>query len=205
MSANASTLTIPAHGTIFHAPVNTAPPSNPLGSSGFNLQLDGPTPWRNLGHTSKTNTIAFTREGGERTSLDTFLADSVRYSDASTSWGLTVNALQFDEDNLRFAFNGDFDPDTGGYIVATPKPVQTALFLYFQDSTGSLGFWIPNAEMTLGDAPSVDTAAFFELPLTASILSADSAAIAPLDGRAGLYEIFQTNLTDGGGTGGSDD
>lgn len=195
MSANSSTLTIPAHGTVFHAPVNTLPPALPLGPAGFNLQEDGPTPWKNLGHTSKQNTISFTKEGGEREPIDTFLADAVRYSTASTSWGVNISALQFDEDNLKMAFNGDFDPATGGYTVATPSPVASALFLYFQDSTGSLGFWIPNTEISLGDAPSVDTSNFFEMPLTASILSAASSTIPAVNGRAGLFQIFQSSLT----------
>jgi len=195
MSANSSTLTIPAHGTVFHAAPGTKPPADPLGTGGFSLQEDGPLTWKNLGHTSKQNTIAFTKEGGEREPIDTFLADAVRYSTASTSWGVNISALQFDEDNLKMAFNGAFDPDTGGYTVATPSPVAAALFLYFQDSTGSLGFWIPNTEIALGDAPSVDTANFFEMPLTASILSASSDTIPAVSGRAGLFQIFQSNLT----------
>lgn len=199
MSVDATKLVIPGHGTVFHAPVNTLPPTNPL--SAFNLTANTvpnnettPVTWKNLGHTSKQNTIAFTKEGGERESLDTFLADAVRTSTSSTSWGLNAAALQFDEDTLDIAFAGEFDPATGGYTVASPKPVQVALFLYFQDSTGSIGFWLPNTEISLGEAPSVDTAQFLELPLTASILSADAEVIPAVEGRSGLFQIFKTGL-----------
>lgn len=196
MSADATKLVIPGHGTVFHAPVNTAPPATPLNpATGFNLQADGPAPWKNLGHTSKQNTIAFTKEGGEKESIDTFLADAVRVTTGSTSWGFTVAALQFDEDNLDLAFNGEFDAATGGYTVATPAPINAAIFLYFKDTTGALGFWLPNVEISLGDAPSVDTASFFELPLSGSILSAPNAVIPAVEGRAGLFQIFKTGLT----------
>ncbi|WP_100813013.1 hypothetical protein [Microbacterium lacus] len=195
MSVDATKLVIPGHGTVFHAPVNTPPPANPLVlPGGFNLQANGPTPWANLGHTSKQNTIAFTKEGGEKESIDTFLADAVRTTSTGVTWGVNVAALQFDADNLDLAFNGEFNPDTGGYIVASPAPISVALFLYFQDTTGSLGFWLPNTEVSLGDAPSVDTAQFFELPLAVSILSADGETIPAVNGRAGLFEIFKSGL-----------
>jgi hypothetical protein len=192
VSVDATTLVIPGHGTVFHAPVNTAPPANPL--TAFDLQTDGPSPWENLGHTSKQNTIAFTKEGGEKESIDTFLADAVRTTSSSVTWGVTVAALQFDADTLDLAFNGDFDPATGGYTVATPAPLSVALFLYFQDTTGSVGFWIPNTEVSLGDAPSVDTAQFLELPLSVSILSAAASSIPSVNGRAGVFQIFKTGL-----------
>lgn len=192
MSVDATTLVIPGHGTVFHAPANTMPPATPL--TAFNLQADGPTPWKNLGHTSKQNTIAFTKEGGEKESIDTFLADAVRTTTSSVTWGVTVAALQIDGPTLDLAFNGDFDEDTGGYTVATPAPLSAALFLYFQDSTGSIGFWIPNTEVSLGEAPSVDTAQFFELPLSVSILSAGNSVIPAVGGRAGAFQIFKTGL-----------
>jgi hypothetical protein len=194
VSASAQSLVIPGHGTIFHAPKNTKPPADPLGAGGFKLTADGPTPWKNLGHTSKQNTIAFTKDGGDKTTLDTFLADSVRVSNGSVSWGFTGNALQFDEDTLDIAFNGEFDVATGGYTVASPAPVEAAVFLYFKDSTGAIGFWLPNVELTLGDAPSVDTANFLELPLTGTILAADETIIPAVDGRPGLFQIFKTGL-----------
>lgn len=192
MSADASTLVIPGHGTVFTADKDTAPPANPL--TAFSLTGTAPANWTSLGHTSKANTIAFTKEGGEQESLDTFLADAVRTTTAATSWGVNIPALQIDKENLDLAFNGGFDATTGGYTVATPSPVARALFLFFQDTTGALGFWIPNTVVTLGDPPSVDPTQFFELPLAAKIQSADAEVIPPVGGRAGLFEIFKTGL-----------
>ncbi|MCI2958252.1 hypothetical protein MN032_11135 [Agromyces atrinae] len=171
------------------------PPTGPLGSGGFTLTGVPPTGWTNLGHTSKQNTIAFTKEGGEKETLDTYLADAVRTIYSSSSWGVTIPALQFDEDVLDLAFNGDFDETTGGYIVpGVTDPVEAAIFLYFKDSTGALGFWLPNTVVTLGEPPSNDPAQFSELPLSVSIQSADEAVIPAVDGKPGLFEIFKTGL-----------
>ena len=196
MSVDATKLVIPGHGTVFHAPRNTRPPVNPL--QAFTL-MNQPAGWINLGHTSKANTIAFTKEGGDRETLGTFLADAVRTTTASTSWGCTIPALQFDPTNLRLAFNGEFAAN-GGYTVASPAPVDGALFLLFQDVSGALGFWIPDTSTTLGEAPSVDTANFLELPLSAAFQSADADVLAPVNGRAALFQIFKTGLLNTGYT-----
>lgn len=192
MSANSSSLIIPAHGTVFTAPALTMPPENPL--TAFNLQADGPAPWKNIGHTSKDNAISFTKEGGDKTTLDTFLANSVRVAKDGVSWGVNINALQMDKATLDLAFGGAFDEDTGGYTIADETTQNVALFLLFQDATASLAFWLPNVDLSAGDAPSVDPSNFFEIPLSASILSAPSDIIPPVNGRAGLFQLFRTGL-----------
>jgi IPT/TIG domain-containing protein len=193
VSVDASKLVIPGHGAVFHAPKNTVPPVNPLAA--FSLTGAAPSGWTNLGHTSKANTVAFSKEGGEKESLDTFLVDGVRAVYGSVAWGVNVPALQFDQDVLDLAFNGDFDTTTGGYIVpGVVVPVEVALFVYFQDNSGSLGFWLPNTETTLGEAPGTDPAAFTELPIAVAILSADEAVIPAVDGKPGIFEIFKSGL-----------
>lgn len=197
MSVDATKLVIPGNGTVFHAAKNTLPPASPL--TAFSLAGTAPTGWTNLGHTSKQNTISFSKDGGDKTSLDTWIADAVRTVYSSVSWSVTIPALQIDADVLDLAFNGDFhsgQSGTGGYIVpGSPTPQEAALFIYFKDSTGAMGFWIPNASVSLGDAPSVDTANFFELPLSAAIQSADTSVIPAVDGKAGIMEIFKTGLS----------
>lgn len=209
MSVDKTKLVIPGHGTVFKAPKGTKPPLDPM--TAFSLTAEnvaaagsGGAKWLNLGHTSKQNTISFTKEGGDKESLDSFLADGVRTSTSSTQWGVNVAALQIDPTTLDLAFQGAFDPATGGYTVAGSSSTEVALFLYFQDTTGSLGFWIPNVDTSIGDAPTVDTANFFELPLAGSILSADASVIPPVNGRAGIYQIFSSALALGTWTGTTD-
>lgn len=194
MSVNSNALIVPGRGTVFQAPKNTACPADPLTS--FNRVGEAPADWSNLGHTSKNNTIAFSREGGETTSLDTFLQDSVRVITSPVAWGLNVPALQIDNDILDLAFNGDWDTEKNGYIIpGSSKPTESALFLLFEDNTGKLGFYIPNTTVTLGEAPSVDTEYFFELPLAASILSAPEEVINSVEGDPGIMMLFKTGLT----------
>src|SRR5690554_4645187 len=128
MAVNNNAMIVPGNGTLFHAPIETALPENPL--TAFTLTGAPPTGWVNLGHTSSENTPAFSREGGEPTSMGTWLMDSTSTIYSAISWMLAIPALQFDEDVLDMAFNGDFDPATGGYIVpGQSAAVKTQLFL----------------------------------------------------------------------------
>lgn len=204
MSVDASKLIIPGKGAVFQAAKNTSCGTDPLDK--FTLTTTTAVGWTHLGHTSSANTISFSKEGGEATSVGTFLSDAVRVINSAVSWSVTIPALQFDENILDLAFNGDWDPVTKGYIVpGSPAPVESALFIYLEDNTGSLGFWLPNTSVTLGDAPSVDTENFLELPLSASILATDSVTMPAVDGKPGIMQIFKSGLTPptGGGGGGS--
>jgi hypothetical protein len=192
---NSDAKIVPGHGTLFFAPKNTAVPANPL--SAFTLTGTPPTGWENIGHTSKTNTAAFSRDGGEATKKDSWLADGIATVYDSVNWGLTINPIQIDKNTMDFAFNGQFDTD-GGYIVpAAAGGLERALFLLATDGTGALGFYLPNSSVTLGDAPSITTDDFFELPLAASIQTVDDSVIASAGGKAAIMKIYKTGLTSG--------
>lgn len=193
MAIDATAKIVPGHGTLFVADVNTPVPANPL--TAFTLTGTPPTGWVNLGHTSKDNTAAFTRDGGDKTVLPSWLADGVFTIYAATNWGLTINSIQIDELSLDLAFGGSFDTD-GGYIIpASNDGVEKALFLLATDGTGALGFYQPNTSVALGDAPSIKTDGFFELPLAASIMAADAAVIPPAaNGKPGLMKVYKTGL-----------
>jgi hypothetical protein len=193
VAVDSNALVIPGHATVFHAPVNTAAPANPL--EAFSLTADSvATGWNNLGHTSKDNTVSFAREGGDATSINTYLADAVRTVYSSVSWTLNIPALQFDQDVLDLAFNGDFDTDNGYIIPGASSATASALFLLFEDSSGKLGFYIPNTTVTLGDVPSFSPDAFTELPLAASIQSASSSVIPAAGGKPGIMKLYKTGL-----------
>ena len=193
MAADATKLVIPGHGTVFQSAPNATLPLNPLDE--FSLTGNAPAGWTSLGHTSKQNSISFTKEGGEPTTLDTFLADGVDVIYSATAWALSVAALQFDQNTLDLAFNGDWDPVTHGYIVPTsPVPVGAGLFVFCQGRISKLGFWIPNTTTTLGEAPTLDPENFTELPLSSTILSASNGVIPAVNGVPGIMEIFKTGL-----------
>lgn len=193
MAVDANALVVPGHATVFHAPANTDVPDDPL--TAFALTTDVvATGWENLGHTSKDNTVNFARDGGDKTSLDTYLADAVRTVYSSVNWTLNIPALQFDQDVLDLAFNGSFDTDDGYIIPGSSTPKPAALFLLFVDGTAELGFYIPNTVVTLGDVPTFDPEAFTELPLTAAIQAATSDVIPPSGSVAGIMKLYKTGL-----------
>lgn len=194
MAIDATAKIVPGHGTLFIGDKNAILPADPLTS--FGLEGTPPVAWENLGHTSKENTAAFTRDGGDKTVLDSWLKDGVYTIYAAVNWGLTINPIQIDKNALDLAFNGSFDTDDGYIVPGSNSGNESALFLLTQDGTGSLGFYIPNTSVTMGDAPELDTENFFELPLTASILSVDTSVIpAASNGKAAIMKVYKTGLT----------
>lgn len=198
MGANKSAILVPGHGTLFVAPVNTAIAGG--GSlagilSAYSLAGADPALWTSIGHTSKDNLPAFSKDGGDATFLDTWLADAITAIYAATNWSLGFNPIQLDQAGLDLAFGGNFDAD-GGYIVpgsnnGTPK----ALVLYMTDGAVELLFYIPNTLVAIGDAPSIDAAKFLELPLNASILAADPSVIpAATNGIPGIMKVYKTGV-----------
>lgn len=203
MAADAKTLIIPGHGTVFQAPAATKMPAGGISAFGLSKQPDG---WLSLGHTSKKNTVKFKTDGGDATSVDTWLQDGVRTVYKSTAWSLGINGLQIDQPTLDLAFNGEFDTDSGYIVPNINSGLDVALFVLCQDGSAQLGFYLPNTSTKLGDAPETDPETFFELPLNAAVNAADPAAIPALsDGRAGLMKIYKTGLEKpaGKGSGGS--
>lgn len=192
MGANKSATIVPGHGTLFVADVNTAMPED---WTDFALTGDAPDGWTNIGHTSKDNLPAFTKDGGDKTVLDTWLADSVDVIYASTQWGLTFNSLQVDQDNLDLAFGGSFDTD-GGYIIpGSNTGTEKAIVLFSTDGTGAIAFYAPNTSVAIGDAPSIDAAKFLEMPISVSILTADSDVIpAAANGIGAVMKVYKTDL-----------
>ncbi len=193
MAIDATRKIVPGHGTLFTADLAAALPADPL--TAFTLTGTPPTGWTNLGHTSKQNTAAFTKDGGDPTVLDSWLADGVDVIYATEQYGLTINPIQVDQDSLDLAFDGFFDTD-GGYVVpSTNNGTGKQLFLLATDGTGKLGFYMASTSVKIGDAPSVDPTNFFELPLAARILAAPEDKIpANADGVPGIMKIYKTGL-----------
>lgn len=163
---NAANVIIPGRGAVFiAAPLTVAPDYKVM-----TPELPG-TGWESLGHTSKENAVTLEKEGGEATTYDSWWAAALAVVYESNSWTVSVNALQIDAGVLDLAFNGSVDTD-GGYIVpASVEAVDKALFILAVQGTKRMGLYLPKVSITLGDAPTFDPTALFEVPLTAAVLT----------------------------------
>lgn len=167
---SASNIIIPGKGAIFKGAVGADVPNyktlSPLGT-----QTGG---WSCLGHTSKENMVSLSKDGGDVTSFDSWWEAAIDVQRAPLTWGVTVNTLEVTKDNFDLAFNGklETESETGGYLVpADIQATEIALFILAMQGTKRMGLYIPRVSISLGDAPSFDAEALFELPLSASILS----------------------------------
>lgn len=190
MTAIDTSLIVPGHGTVFWAPEDADLPADPL--TAFQLAKDAPEGWVDLGHTSKENTIEFSKDGGDKTQLDTWYADAVRVVYGAMQWGMSVAALQMTKQTLDLAFQGEMDATNGRYIVpASSGATRGQLAILFQDVTDSMVFYLPNTQTLLGDAPSVNVEGFFEVQLSVSILSTQKLTA---NGKSGLMAIYKDDF-----------
>lgn len=164
---NAANVIIPGRGAIFLA----APSTAPLAYKTATPDVPGTAGWACLGHTSKDNSVALSKDGGEAQSYDSWWAAALAVVYDPTTWNVTVNALQIETGVLDLAFNGTIDTD-GGYIVpAQVEAVDRAVFILAMQGTKRMGLYLPRVSITLGDAPSFDPSKMFEIPLTGAILA----------------------------------
>lgn len=166
MGMNAANVMIPGRGAIFlAAPLTDAPAYK-------TMTPDTPgTGWECLGHTSKDNSVALSKSGGDVTSYDSWWSSALAVTYGSNTWNITVGALQIDAGTLDLAFNGTVDTD-GGYIVpAAVQAVDRALFVLAMQGDKRMGLYLPKVSITLGDAPTFDPTKLFEIPLSAAVLA----------------------------------
>jgi hypothetical protein len=166
---DASNVIVPGKGAIFIAEPGATPPDyktiTPL------TPTDG---WVCLGHTSVENNVELSKDGGDSTSYDSWWEPGIEVMYASTTWTLTVGALEVTKANFDLAFNGEAEEATtnGGYLV--PSAIQAtkkAVFVIAVQGEKRLGLYLPQVSISLGDAPTFDNESLFEIPLSGSILS----------------------------------
>jgi len=163
---NAANVIIPGRGAIFLAPPLTVAPDY------LTITPEAPgVDWVSLGHTSKDNTVALSKEGGEAETHDSWWASALAVIYGATKWNVTIAALQMEADVLDLAFNGTVDTD-GGYIVPSQvESVDKAMFVLALQGTKRMGLYLPKVSITLGDAPTFDPTKMFEIPLAAAVLA----------------------------------
>jgi len=171
MPFNKNATIIPGKGTVLYANPDTAVPSNwatidPTSTA----QLAASGGWNALGHTSRENVVALSKDGGEATTLGSWWDAALDTQRGDTSWGVTINSLQVDATTMSMAFGGGvLDTVAGTYDVGDIVPANVALLIIVQGATTRMCIYIPNTNMQVGDAPELPTDAFFEIQLSAAI------------------------------------
>lgn len=196
MSLSPNTVIVPGKGTVFLADPNKVPftrtqmalldPAVPTTYTGG---------WDSFGHTSRDNTVSLSKNGGDSTNLGSWWDPNLITNRDSVSWGLTVNALQMDALTFQTAFPAGRITSDGGYAVGSdPGAVEKALFVLMVNGDKRMGIYGPRVSLSIGDAPSIATDAFFEIQLSGSMLSA-TAANAPIVIGDLIYFVPPVTLT----------
>lgn len=172
MGFNAAATIIPGKGTVLVADPDTLPPSDYLTLNPMDLTTDAPD-WEALGHTSRENNVALSKEGGEATQMGSWWDEALVTDYDSVNWSITVNSIQIDALTLGLAFGGGTLDATEGYydVAGSIVPQDKALFILIVSGAKRMGIYIPNTSVTIGDAPEIATDAFFEIQLSASMLN----------------------------------
>lgn len=146
--------------------IATWDPSKPTGLTGFTV----------LGHTSKDNPPALSKDGGETELKDTWDVPGLRAETSVVKWSATVNVVSVTQSVLELAFpGGKWDNEHKAmFIPANATTVSKAVLIIMKDAVaGYSAIYIPSGAIALGEAPSIATDGFFELQLNISALTSE--------------------------------
>ena len=172
MAINSNDLVQPMRGTIFYADSDTALPDD-IGQFKLNAATAGS--WTNIGHTSNSNKIEFSSDGGEATTIDSWLQSGVRTTYSTVTGTVTGKSIQGDAETLKLIYNA-VDTSDGGVAFGLDKHERKlALFILIQDpgSNQRVGIYMPNTSFAYDGLPDMTGGddSFTEYGFTASILS----------------------------------
>ncbi|MBT1161208.1 hypothetical protein [Bifidobacterium sp. SO1] len=180
-------------GTVFLAPAKTGLPTAGVGAFLLNagaISVGANVSWDNLGHTSNSNKIGFSKDGGDTTTKDTWLKASAKSSTEAPTITITGSSVQGDKATLK-KITGGWDGNGGGVVVPVKSVVQKyAMFVLAYDDGDNLSFglYVPEADFTFNtiDLTGDD---FAEFSFNAVVLSSESLKKGP-NGEIGGYQLF---------------
>lgn len=184
MSLDASTVFLPGRGTVFVADAPDAMDKNKLDYKTVDPSKPSTyTGWTCLGHTSRENPPALSKDGGDPDQKGSWWVEALREIREGTQWSWTCNSLQVDKDSLQFAFPGGTVRDGAFWVPSADRSVERSAFILMVDGVDRMGLYFPTTPLMIGDAPEIDIEEFFEIQLSGSIL----ASHAHPDDRIGIY------------------
>lgn len=153
---------VPGQGFIFLAPAETVEPAS----------LTAPAaPWVNLGHTSRSDGLTITRDGGDSNILGTWQNTALRERRDPATYAVTMFAQQVDQKVLSLYFPQGDASTPGRYgVTQTIATQQQAMFVRIVDGANQVALYLPKVSISSEDDIQVDVENFLTFPLRATVL-----------------------------------
>lgn len=192
MAINTKSLVNATRGTVFFAPAETPLPEN--GVSGFAVSTGTVGEWQNMGHTSNDNRLQFSADGGDATTLATWLDPNARTTYSDVTLTVTGASVQADRTSLKLIYNGWEDEKNGGLVTTNQKREQKlALFVLAYDAGQNVkfGVYMPNVSFAYdaSNMISFSDSGFTEFGFSANTQSSTVLPAGP-NGEQGTFELF---------------
>ena len=180
MALKDNAVLIPGSGNFYTAAVDTAFPS-------LTPPITIPAAWTNVGHTSLSDIMSMTSEGGEATNIGTLQNKTLRTKYATRTETIGISIHQFDTPSLKLYYGSNAPTLANGLIGVPTDPIPTtcAFAAIFLDGENYFGIYVPRAEIFRSEDLSIsDTESLATLPLNVKCLqsgtNAYTYAITPL-------------------------
>ena len=127
--------------------------------------------WTNLGHMSNDNLPEFALDGGDATTLSTWLKAAFRTQYAQTTGTVTFNSVQGDKGTFKTFYNAVDMTDAGVAFSLEKTPINKSLFILWSDTntTSRAGLLLPNSDIAFSSLPALSTDSFVEFSAQANI------------------------------------
>lgn len=133
--------------------------------------------WEDIGHTSISNILATTTEGGETNTLGSIQNPALRQSTTAAIRSFTANLLQWDDLGLKLFYGGNTVIEDGVIsIPQTPTPSEGAWLAVLEDGENQIVVFAAKCSaIGDGDMSIADSDSLAELPVKFTPIALDNA------------------------------
>jgi hypothetical protein len=124
--------------------------------------------WTHMGHTSVSDILSASSEGGETTTLRSLQNKTLRTTTAARTEAFIMNLLQFDAPSLKLYYGSNATVDGSGNVAIPSSPVATevAWLVVFYDGQTTAGVYAPKVSILRSDDLGIsDTENLVQLPV----------------------------------------
>ncbi|MER7705465.1 hypothetical protein ABTX81_21555 [Kitasatospora sp. NPDC097605] len=166
---------VPGTGYIYVAPPGTALPDLKAGFDPKDATKWGPAGlnWKSIGNTSLDNGIEMSVDGDEPEVLGSWQNKSLRTTDPSKTYAVTINLSDFTAESYKLYYGTDKGLDSKGLfsIPTSPTAQNRALMIAAVDGTKAVVWHYPKTSIIGADSVTMDPAALGEMPVKATVVA----------------------------------